>query len=103
MIARRWRGRIRTVDAKAYLTLMRDVALPDYRAVDGNLGAWCLHRINDHVTEVEMLTLWRDEAAVARFAGTPVERAKYYEFDSDYLLELEPLVTHFEVIDAQAA
>lgn len=103
MIARRWQGRIRTADAAAYLALMRDVAVPDYRAVPGNLGAWCLHRTDGYVTHVEMLTLWSDWDAIERFAGRPVDRARYYDFDRDYLFELDPLVTHFEVFDAQPA
>ncbi|MDQ8757511.1 hypothetical protein RCO27_14870 [Sphingosinicella sp. LHD-64] len=103
MIARRWHGRIRTADAEAYLALMRDVGLADYRSTEGNLSAWCLHRANGPVTDVEMLTLWRDWEAIERFAGRPIDRAKYYDFDPDYLLELEPLVTHFEVIDAEDA
>ena len=103
MIVRRWHGRVRTADADAYLALMREVALPDYRATEGNLGAWCLHRAEGDVTHVEMLTLWHDWAAIERFAGTPVDRAKYYDFDPDYLLELEPAVTHFEAIGAEAA
>src|SRR5256885_10813478 len=31
------------------------------------------------------------------FAGDDVERAHYYPEDRDYLLELEPTVTHYEV------
>jgi len=100
MIARRWHGMVRTKDAEAYLGLMREHALPDYQATEGNLGAWCLHHDDGPVTHVEMLTLWRDLAAIERFAGRPLDRAKYYEFDRLYLIEMEPLVRHFDVIGA---
>jgi hypothetical protein len=46
-----------------------------------------------------MLTLWRGWQAIERFAGQPLDKAKYYDFDPDFLLELEPAVTHFEVIE----
>ena len=46
-----------------------------------------------------MFTLWDDFAAIRRFAGDDFAKAKYYDFDSDFLLELEPDVTHFEVIE----
>jgi hypothetical protein len=46
-----------------------------------------------------MLTLWEDEAAIRRFAGDDLLRAKYYDFDPDYLLEMEPEVTHFGVVE----
>ena len=51
------------------------------------------------IVHVEMLTLWRDWQAIERFAGQPLDKAKYYDFDPDFLLELEPAVTHFEVIE----
>ena len=98
MIGRRWHGRVQAAKAADYLALMRAVALPDYRATAGNRGAWCLHRSEGDVVHVEMFTLWEDEAAIRRFAGEDVARAKYYDFDADYLLELEPEVLHFEVI-----
>ena len=78
---------------------MAEVGLTDYRSTEGNRGAWCLHRREVDVVHVEMFTLWEDEAAIRRFAGTELNRAKYYDFDPDYLLELEPEVVHFEVIE----
>ena len=98
MIARRWHGRLPTAKAGKYLELMREVALSDYRATEGNLGAWCLHRADGDVVHVEMFTLWRDWDSIPRFAGEDVAAAKYYDFDADYLLELEPTVIHFEAI-----
>ena len=35
--------------------------------------------------------------AIRRFAGDPVETAKYYPEDRDFLLEFEPTVTHWDV------
>ncbi|HYG48234.1 MAG TPA: hypothetical protein VD846_09880 [Allosphingosinicella sp.] len=98
MIARRWHGRVPVAKAEEYLGLMREVALPDYRSIAGNLGAWCLYRREGDVLQVEMLTLWEDEAPIRRFAGEDMEVAKYYDFDSGFLLELEPHVVHFQVI-----
>jgi hypothetical protein len=77
---------------------MRDIALPDYRSTGGNLGAWCLHRAEAESVHVEMFTLWEDEAAIRRFAGDDMAAAKYYDFDSDFLLEMEPEVVHFDVV-----
>lgn len=98
MIARRWHGRVQAAKAEEYLGLMRKVALPDYCFTEGNRGAWCLHRRDGDVVHVEMFTLWDDEAAIRRFAGDDIKIAKYYEFDREFLLELEPEVDHFEVI-----
>ena len=38
-------------------------------------------------------------SAIRRFAGDDLAKAKYYDFDPDYLIELEPEVFHFEVIE----
>ena len=98
MIARRWHGRVPAEKAERYLQLMREIALPDYRSTEGNCGAWCLHRREAGMVHVEMFTLWEDEAAIRRFAGEDIAAAKYYDFDADFLLELEPEVVHFEAI-----
>ncbi len=99
MIARHWHGRVPAAKAADYLRLMVEIALPEYRATPGNLRAWCLHRAESEVVHVEMLTLWEDEAAIRRFAGDEIGRARYYDFDPDYLVELEPGVRHFAVIE----
>ena len=99
MIARRWHGRVPAAKAEAYLRLMAEVGLADYRSTQGNRGAWCLHRDEGDIVHVEMFTLWEDEAAIRRFAGDSLLKAKYYDFDPDFLLELEAEVVHFEVIE----
>lgn len=99
MIARQWHGRVPAKLAADYLKLMKEVCLPDYRSVPGNISAFCLHREEGRVVHVEMLTLWEDEAAVRRFAGEDMAIAKYYDFDADFLLELETTVRHYEVIE----
>jgi hypothetical protein len=99
MIARRWHGRIPATRAEEYLTLMKDVGLSDYRSTEGNRGAWCLYRRDGDIVHVEMFTLWDGLDAIGRFAGDEVTKAKYYDFDPDFLLELEPEVTHLDVIE----
>ena len=100
MIARRWHGRVPADKADDYLRLMVEVGLPDYRSTTGNRGAWCLHRREGGIVHVEMFTFWDDMEAIRRFAGDALTKAKYYDFDPDFLLELEPEVTHFEVLES---
>ena len=99
MIARRWHGRIPAAKAEDYLKLSRDVGLADYRSTPGNIAASCLHRRDGDIVHVEMFTLWEDMEAIRRFAGDELTKAKYYDFDPDFLLELEPEVVHFDVIE----
>ena len=44
-----------------------------------------------------MLTLWEDMDSIRGFAGDAVDMAKYYDFDSDYLIEFPEHVQHFVV------
>jgi heme-degrading monooxygenase HmoA len=44
-----------------------------------------------------MLTFWDEVDAIKRFAGDDYERAKYYDFDPSYLIEMEARVRHYEV------
>lgn len=46
-----------------------------------------------------MLTWREDEAAIRRFAGETGAKAKYYDFDPDFLLELGTSVRHYEVME----
>jgi hypothetical protein len=97
MIARIWHWAVPAAKMQEYLSLMRSVALPDYLATPGNRGAWCLTRTEGNLTHFEMLTFWQDIEAIKRFAGDDHSKAKYYDFDSNYLLEKEPYVRHFDV------
>jgi hypothetical protein len=99
MIARRWHGRVPAAKAEEYLQLTRDVGLADYRRTQGHVDSWCFHRADGDVVHVETLSLWKDLDSIRAFAGDQLTKAKYYDFDPDFLLELEPEVVHFEVIE----
>ena len=99
MIARMWHGAVRAAKSEEYLNRMREVALPDYKSISGNRGAFCLHRMESDVAHFEMLTFWDDVEAIKRFAGEDFQRAKYYEFDRSFLIELEPNVRHYTAYD----
>jgi heme-degrading monooxygenase HmoA len=102
MIARMWHGRVPVAKSDEYLKLMRTIAIPDYKSTPGNRGAWALRQIQGEIAHFIMLTFWESRQAIAKFAGDDIEAAKYYDFDSDFLLELELHVKHFELYgDAQ--
>ena len=97
MIARIWHGATRARDADRYLEFLRRRAIPDYQSVGGNRGVYLLRRIDGEQAHFLTLTFWDSRAAIAGFAGKPIERAKYYPEDKDFLREFEPTVTHYEV------
>lgn len=97
MIARIWHGVTPASRADDYLRFLEVRAIPDYRSTPGNVAVSILRRIEGDVAHFLTLTHWESLEAIAAFAGADVERAKYYPEDSEFLLELEPTVQHFEV------
>jgi heme-degrading monooxygenase HmoA len=73
-------------------------AIPDDRAVPGNLAVYILRRDEGDKTHFLTLTFWESLQAIQGFAGEPAERAKYYPEDRDCLLEFEPKVQHWEIV-----
>jgi heme-degrading monooxygenase HmoA len=99
MITRIWHGRTTAAKSDEYLNLMRTVAIPDYRSIPGNQGACALRRIEGDTAHFLMVTFWESEDAVRAFAGNEISVAKYYDFDKNFLLEMEPTSTHYETYD----
>ncbi len=99
MMARIWHGAVPIAQGNEYLDRMRNFALPDYKSIPGNRGAYCLHRVEGAVAHFEMLTFWDNLDAIKLFAGSDYQAAKYYEFDHSFLIELEPNVRHYTVYD----
>ena len=97
MIARIWHGRTPIAKADAYAALLNRLAIPDYRAIPGNLSVQILRRDDGEVTHFITFTQWESLSAVEKFAGTPVDQAKYYPEDRGFLLDFEVKVQHWEV------
>ena len=100
MIARIWHGSVPLEKADRYLQLMRTVAIPDYQRTPGNKLALVLSSQDGPTMHFLTFTLWDSLESIRAFAGEPIERAKYYDFDSAYLTELEPTVRHYEVYES---
>jgi heme-degrading monooxygenase HmoA len=98
-ITRIWHGRTTAAKSDEYLHLMRTIAIPDYCATPGNKGAFALRRIEGDTAHFLMITFWESEDAVRAFAGNDVNVAKYYDFDKNFLLEMEPTSAHYETYD----
>lgn len=100
MIARLWRGRVPAARGREYEEYQREVGPPGYRAIPGNRGIFMLGRHRGEEVEIAMLTLWESWDAVRAFAGEPVDRARYYERDRDFLIDPPERVEHFDVVAA---
>ena len=100
MIARSWDGTVPADRADDYFAYLSRTGVPDLEATPGSRGVFVLRRIEGDLAHFRMVSLWESAADIEAFAGDPIDRARYYPEDPDYLLELAPEVTHFEVLHA---
>lgn len=100
MIARTWHGVVRAKDADVYHAYLMRTGIPDYKRTPGNRGVYVLRRIEGDTAHFLLVSLWESLEHIRGFAGDDLEQAHYYPEDEKYLLELEPRVMHYEVLDA---
>ena len=99
MIARMWRGWVRTEDRDVYVDYVEQTGMSEYRRTPGNRGAHMLTRdLDDGRTEIVTLSFWDSREVIAGFAGDDISRAVFYPEDDQYLVDRETTVTHFEVV-----
>jgi hypothetical protein len=100
VIARLWHGRVPAAKAAAYRAFLAERAIPDYRAVPGNVGVRILERSEGDIVHFQTPTFWTGPVALRAFAGADITLAKYYAEDANYLLEMEERVQHWDVVAA---
>ena len=99
MIARIWRGITLVEKADEYLAYLHETGLKDYSATPGNRGVSVLRRNQGEHCEFMLISLWESMDAVRAFAGENPDRSVYYPEDEHFLLQMEPLVRHYEVAE----
>lgn len=97
-IARLWYGAVPAAKGDAYAAYLEKTGVKDCHATPGNRGVQVLRRTAGGEAHFLFISFWESREAIRSFAGADVERARYYPADRDYLLELEPTVTHYEVL-----
>lgn len=99
MIARVWRGITAAEKADAYLAYLKETGLKDYTTTAGNRGATVMRRTQGDHVEIVLLSLWDSMDALRAYTGENPERTVAYPGDEDYLLDTEPLVRHYDIVD----
>ncbi|WP_092504940.1 hypothetical protein [Agrococcus jejuensis] len=86
-IAREWSALVETARVDEYLAHMRTTSYDDYVTLDGNLRTSIHARdLGDGRTEVRVLSVWRDLAAIRAMSGDDLTRPLSYPDDDEYLL-----------------
>jgi len=99
MIARIWRGITLKDKADDYLSYLHETGLRDYAKTPGNRGVTILRRNQGEHCEIMLISLWESMDAVRAFAGENPDRSVYYPEDEHFLLQMEPLVRHYDVAE----
>jgi len=100
LIARVWHGVTSAAKSEAYTEYLERTGARECRATPGNKGVYVLRRTQGDETEFTFISLWESFEAIRKFAGDDYEKAHYYPEDSEYLLDLEPFVLHYDVVAA---
>ena len=99
MIARTWHGIVPMEKADAYRGYLFRTGVADLRATPGNLGVPVLRRAKGAHAHFFVISWWDARDSIPAFAGEDVESARYHPQDAEYLLELEPTVRHYDLLD----
>lgn len=100
MVARIWHGRTLTAKADDYEKYLQASGVKKVLATDGNHGVEVLRRTDGSQTDFIVISYWESIEAVKRFAGADYEKAVILPRDGEYLIDVEPVVVHYEVVRA---
>jgi heme-degrading monooxygenase HmoA len=99
MIARIWHGAVPNGKAEDYTDYLLRTGIAEYKATPGNRGVQMLRRTEGGVTHFLLISHWDSYDAIRAFAGDDITASHYYPEDTEFLIELEPTVTHYDVLD----
>lgn len=99
MVIREWRGRATPDKEEDYPRHFRSNVVPELRRIQGFRGAHLGRRRTAGQVEFLVLTRWESMHAVRAFAGDDAERAVVEPDAIAALLDFDPEVRHYEVLE----
>ena len=99
MITRIWHGKTKTEHSDEYLNYIEETGIKDYKAIEGNISAKILKRIDGNICHFMTVTEWDSFESMIKFAGKDYKKARYYPEDKQYLLDFEENVIHYETFE----
>jgi len=99
VISRQWRGLAYANQAQDYVKHLRTETFPALRKIPGFVDASILSRPIGGGVDFLVVTRWESLDAIARFAGTDPEAAVVPAKAAAMMIEYDPRVRHFEVVE----
>lgn len=99
MVIREWRGRAAPDKVDEYPRHFGSNVLPELRRIDGFRAAFLTRREIAGQIEFLVLTHWESMNAIRAFAGDDAERAIVEPGGVAALLDFDPHVRHYEVLE----
>ena len=102
MIARVWHGVVPQDKADAYGRYLSDDdrGVRDYLKLPGNRGVTLMTRTDGDRVHFLLVSFWDSRESIAAYAGADIDKAQYFPFDVECLLNPEPNVAHYDVLIA---
>ena len=100
LIARVWHGTVPLEKADGYADYLAnsDLGVRAYRAIPGNRGVTLLRRVEGRRVHFLLVSTWDSAEAIRDYTGPDIERAQYFPYDLECLVEPEQNVAHYEVL-----
>jgi heme-degrading monooxygenase HmoA len=99
MISRQWRGISKREFAGAYVEHLRSETFPAIRKLPGFVRSSILQRAVPEGVEFLIVTQWVSLESIRGFAGAHAETAVVPEKVRAMMVEFDPVVRHYEIID----
>lgn len=86
-VARVWQGRY-----------LYEEGVKKLRSTKGNRGVQVFRRVHEGIAEFTTISYWGSRDEIRAYAGEDIEKTHHLPKDAEYLLELPPLVKHFDIL-----
>lgn len=102
-VARIWHGRTTAAKADEYAKYLYDTGITKIRSRPSNLGVQVFRRNDGDYADFLVISYWPSRDSVREWAGNDIEKTRYLDRDKEYLVELEPLVKHYDVLVSEGS
>ena len=96
-VARIWRGRTAAARAEEYRRYLFDVGVKKIATLPGNRGVQLMMRKAADEGEFMVVSYWDSIASIEGYAGADYTKVHDLARDSEFLIEKETRVRHFEL------